>query len=169
MNHAHVRVLSGPIFQACETYFAKVQAADEAVNAIAVEFGCPPGQRLSRGAWLEGLRYPKPGVPSKDWSPVGKKFPGFIKPNSRTLAGRAILARLEAIKLPVPEDFAFLLGFPPFFNELGGGGYCSAAGGFMRGGVYYLEFPLMLSHYLKDKPGVEFIKPWEYLKAEDEK
>jgi hypothetical protein len=157
MNLVYARVTSGIAFEACDAYWIKRRAADEAVNALAVEFGCTPGRTLSRGSWLEGLHFPRSGVPSKDWSPAGKKFPGYIKPNNRTTAGRAIRARLEAIKPPTSEDLAHLLG------------YCSAAGCFMRGGAYYLEFPLMLSHRLKDAPGVEFIKEWEYLKAQEEK
>ena len=168
MNLTYARVTSGPAFEACDTYWAKMRAAEEAVNALALEVGCVPGRNLSRGSWLEGLYFGPRGLMPKDWVQAGKKFPGYIKPNNRTTEGRALRARLEAIKLPVPEDLAHLLGFPPFFNELGGGGYCSAAGCFMRGGVYFLEIPLMLSHCLKDKPGVEFIKEWEYLKAQEE-
>ena len=176
MNLAYVRITHGQAFKACETYWAKVQDADERVNALAIEFHCVPGCKLRCGSCLEGLlAINRLAIPA-GWRAAGKSHPGFIKPNNRTLAGREAQAKLDAVKLPTDEDLANLLGFPPFFTALGGGRYCSSASCFMRGGVYYLELPSALyRHLVKDgctvtpKDGIELIKEWEYLKAEDQK
>jgi len=158
-----VRVTAGPIFEICSKHHARAEAVTEQMNALILEFGCTPGRFISCGSLLEGF-WKGPGAKPVGWMSAGKKFPGYIKPDPRTVAGQDAAAKLEAIKLPTGEDLAHDLGFPPFFKCVAGG-FCSAAFCDMRGGVFYLAFPAALAHRLKNKPGVEFIEEKEYKKA----
>jgi len=138
VNSSFARVTHGPVFQVCDAYWAKRQAADEKVNALAIEFGCVPGRLLRCGPLLEGLYLAAQSRLPAGWRAAGKAHPGFIKPNNRSLAGRAASAKLEAVKLPTDEDLAHDLGLPPFFAGLSSGPRsCRSARCFMRGGVYY--------------------------------
>lgn len=159
------RITSGPLFEGCSKWWARREAAMAAVKALAIEVGANQKDFLRRGAWLEGLYRPFGTVP-EGWRPAGKQFSYYIKPNTRTAAGKAFKARMDAIKLETPESLAAELKLPPFF---GGhfNGFCSAVGCFMHGGVFYVEYPVLLKNYFWGREGVEDLAEWEYIKARD--
>ena len=168
-QHTWARVTSGPIFDACQKWWARKEAAEAKAKEIAVEIGANPKHTLRRGAWLEGFLRPSiTGDHPKGWRPAGKQFPHFIKPNTRSETGKAFKARMDAIQLETAESLASELKLPPFFGGFCQG-FCSAVGCFMHGGVFYLEYPVLLSQYFHGREGVEDLAEWEYIKARDAK
>lgn len=163
----YYRVTHGPVFKICDQFHDLVTAYHYAADVLASEVGAVHGRYLQYGTRLEGFY--RMGTTPKGWSPAGKKFPGYIKPNRRNKIGEAFARRMDAIEVPLGEKFAHLLGFPPFFHASNGGGYCSAASLHARGGVFFIDFPASPSLHLKTTEGVEEIKEWEFLKAMEEK
>lgn len=161
----YFRCTHGPVFEACDAWTKKHDAATAEADAIALEIGGIPGRHMMWGTLLEGLY--RLGEPPKGWRVAGKKFPGYIKPNKRCKEGEAFAKRMAAIKIPSGEDLAHALGFAPFFMASNGGHYCSSATCNLRGGVYYLEFPTAFGLQMQTKDGCVEIKEWEYLKALD--
>lgn len=168
MSNAYCRVSCGKMFDICDAWWKKDQAAHEAINALCLEVGATPGRKLSCGSRLEGLYFT--GIVTRlnalGWRSAGKKFPGYYKPDIRKATGRALESRLNAVTLPTDEELAHALGMPPFYTDETGD-WCTSVGSFMRGGVFYLEFPAQLSYCFAKKVGVDLIAEWEYIKARD--
>jgi len=164
---AWVKIYAGPKFEACMKWQIRYDAAKAAVNELAKEVGAVPERYLLRGAQVEGL-YRAYGVTAAaaGWRPAGKQFPGYIKPNTRTVAGKVFKARLDAIRWETGESLAHELGLPPFFGGMLNG-FCSSATCVMRAGVFYLELPAALVRHLLAPHQVDTIQEWEYVKARD--
>ena len=163
------KVYVGPVFEACMTWQVRRDAAVAAANIIAKEIGAVPDRFLTCGTRVEGLHRPYSVIAAAPgWRPAGKKFPGYIKPNTRNAAGKAFKTRLDAIHWETGESLAGELKLPPFFGGFLNG-FCSAVGCIMRSGVFYLEFPASLARHIVKGPGVDMIQEWEYVKARDQK
>ncbi len=171
MSNAYCLITSGPMFGICDAWLKAVQKGDEAVNALALKYGATPGRMLRCGPKLEGLYFPRPAdvlvLNKRGWRVAGKRHPGYYKPDIRKQAGRDIEHELNAVTLKTFEDLANDLELPPFFKDEGGD-WCTAVNCFMRGGVFYVEFPGCFSYHFAKKDGIELIPEWQYLKAKDE-
>jgi len=152
------------MYEPVERWWNRKLVVEERVKMLAVEIGADPARSLRCGNALEGFyRF---GHPPKGWRAAGKKFPGYIMPNKRSVDGGAFAYRMSQLKLETCEDLAKELGLPPFFTD-STGQWCSAVGCFALDGKYYLEFPTALVRHFTGVSGVDLLKEWEYLRDKE--
>lgn len=138
INLAYCKITHGLAFEICDAFHKDTKAMEEKVAAICTKYSAVKGRYLSCGWAVEGLYFiTRPGV---GWRAAGGKgHQGYYTPSKTSKLGREILAELQTIKIPQPEELAVKLGCRPFFMAEDGGQYCGSVAINLVGGVFYLE------------------------------